>query len=361
MLASGCSRQATQQATVADHSARSATPPSKQAQASVSQPAKKPALAPAKPPANLLRTFSGKAKGLRALAFSPDSSTLLAWGNELQRWDVKTGNLRQAIKLRRMKGKMQTAVFSADNKMVASIYENEQTAESTGQVQLWDAQSGQWRRTLKHIGVAAVAFSPDGKQLFSADDTDDVTHGTNGTGNIKVWELKMGQLKTTFGKKLQYYSLALSTYGKRLIMGENSFVRLWRLNPPKVLWSIEHRKQGFQSQAWSVAFSPDGRLVANSSYEAPIRVWSARSGRLRYELGGGNDFVSHIAFSPDSRTLASNNGSFSTTKIELWDVPKKKLIQTLKGASFPFVFSRDSKTIATSGENGTIQLWQVKK
>lgn len=209
-LASGCSHQSAQQTTVANRSARLSTPASKQDQAYVPQPAKEPTLVPAQPPANLLRTFSGKAKGLRTLAFSADSSTLLAWGDELQRWDVKTGTLRQAIKLRRMKGKMQTAVFSADNKTVASISEDERTAESTGQVQLWDAQSGQLRRTLKHIGVAAVAFSPDGRQLFSADDSIDVTHSFNSTGNIKVWEMKTGQLKTTFGKKSEYYSLALS-------------------------------------------------------------------------------------------------------------------------------------------------------
>ena len=281
----------------------------------------------------------------------------MAWGDELQRWDVKTGTLRQVIKLRRGKGKMHEAVFSPDNKTVASLSKDEKTASSTGQVQLWDVQSGQLRRTLKHIEVAAVAFSPDGRQLFSADDSNDFTRGFDSVGSVKVWDTTTGQLRTTFGKKSEYHSLALSPDGKKLITGENGLIRLWRLHPPTVLWSTDH----LQSQAWSVAFSPDGRLVANSAYEDAIRVWSVQSGRLKHELGDGNDFVNHLAFSPDSRTLASDNGSFSTTKIELWDVPKKKLSQTLKGASFPFVFSRDSKTIATSSENDAIQLWQVKK
>ena len=58
----------------------------------------------------------------------------------------------------------------------------------------------------------------------------------------------------------------------------------------------------------SVAFSPDGKLVASASYDRRVRLWDAVTGAALQKLEGHSSSVTSVAFSPDGKLVASASG-----------------------------------------------------
>ena len=69
----------------------------------------------------------------------------------------------------------------------------------------------------------------------------------------------------------------------------------------------------------SVAFSPNGRMLASTSEDQTLKLWDAASGTELRTLTGHVDKVLSVAFSSDGRMLASA-GSDKTVK--LWDAQR---------------------------------------
>ena len=117
---------------------------------------------------------------------------------------------------------------------------------------------------------------------------------------------------------------------------------------------------GHSNSVRSVAFSRDSRTLASGSWDNTIKLWDVQTQREIVTITGHSNGVLSVAFSPDGRTLAS--GSWDNI-IKLWDVQTQRQIATLTGhSSFvqSLAFSPDGRTLASGSCDKMIKLWDVQ-
>jgi hypothetical protein len=62
---------------------------------------------------------------------------------------------------------------------------------------------------------------------------------------------------------------------------------------------------GHESSVNSVAFSPDGKLIASGSWDKTVRLWDIQGKRVGHPFQGHESFVMSVAFSPDGKLIVS--------------------------------------------------------
>jgi WD40 repeat protein len=238
-------------------------------------------------------TFEGKGGMVWSVAFSPDGATLASASQDgtLRLWEVATGKNTTTIethsRLVRESAGFVCAAFSPDGKAVAvggGPVRRQDGGGVTGEIQLWDLATGKRTATLQgHPGQGcfsnmfavafSVAFSPDGKTLASG-----------GATTVELWETATGKnlttLKQTGGEVV--WRVALSPDGKFLawvgLPWEDTAGAKKLVEREIQVLDVTTGKEaatlrGHPGGVWSVAFSPDGKILALGGMDGTIRLW----------------------------------------------------------------------------------------
>jgi WD40 repeat protein/serine/threonine protein kinase len=202
--------------------------------------------------------------------------------------------------------------------------------------------------------TALIYFNrPDTHTTTSTNKPDNINHQPN-----KITPPHEFSLNRTLDEQQGIiWSVAYAPNGKLVASaGDNRSVLVWDTQS----WQLKYRLEGHQGIINSIAFSPDSSLIASGSSDRTIKLWNANDGAPIRTLSGHSDKVLFLAFSPDSQRLASASEDRS---ISLWNVTSGREDGILRGhnkAVWAVGFSLDGQTLVSAGKDQMIRLWNVK-
>ena len=330
--------------------------------------------------------------------FSPDATQLATASADgtVRVWDVDAHN--PAKLTTRASLPYSALAFSSDSERLA-------VGNVAGEIELWDWKGSQRTRHFRNgepatsardlstnqSGVTAVEFSPDGRQLASAD----------AGGTVRLWDAKTCESQGLLhGQMLRSTSLSFSPDGWQLAVGGmGECARIWDLRTRqckqansllfdalqvlflpdgqrlavRMPWNcLEVLNNDRQDRVWKqsispdvngfLALSPDGKWLATggSRLDQAVHLWAADSGVYQGSLVGHTSEVCAIAFCPDDRTLASGGVDGS---VRLWDLNSRLELMELESGLERvawLAFSADGRAlavIAESSEGGLLHVW----
>jgi len=152
-------------------------------------------------------------------------------------------------------------------------------------------------------------------------------------------------------------SVAFSPDGKLLATaGGDNLVRLLDLATGKEM----HRLEGHSGFIRTVVFSPDGKLLVSAGNGPAALLWDTATGKEVRQFGRHRNGFRLAAFSPDAKTLVTT--AFDE-HIGLWDLATGKELHFFRAhprVPYCVAFLPDSRALVSGGDKeGTLRLWDV--
>ena len=327
------------------------------------------------------RRLAGHTLTVWSAVFSPDGSLIATTSSDqsIRLWDSAT--LQVVSTLHGHGSEVWCAGFSPDGKLLASGSKDQM-------VMLWS--------TTQQKVLDSVPDSREGRPLISPDGTQMLTVGNSGSC---AWSLLEGRVISRLpqpgigfspdGKQIACWApdeaafdwwpltspltrhITLAGVGLDALPFEGcgfsggfetfyafdrtGLARFWDASTGKLLGSVRGPERPIRASA----LSPEGKYFAMSSEHEDVAWLYELSTRNERQLAGHHDFVSGLAFSPDSATLAT--GSMDGT-IRLWETASGRQIAMLPGHMeevTDVAFSSDGSTLASLNRGESVKLWHL--
>jgi WD40 repeat protein len=254
------------------------------------------------------------------------------------------------------------------------------TGDGEGAIKLWTVPDGVGLRTLlegssvkaESPEVLALAFSNDGRFLAAAlvhkhDDEDKPNAGTR--TEITIWDVKIGRvLRTLPGINIAVQSVAFSPDGRLLASGGNSNrVTLWDVATGREFKSF----YGHSKIVDFLMFAPDGAQVSSGNWSVAVDVWTSATGEPVKQFPGSPQLASApltngTLFNSETNRFVLVPFSTATALEGTIIMRDSRTLTTLKEFKWDsglvvksFGLSQSGKTLASGDNNGDVRVWDV--
>jgi WD40 repeat protein len=297
-------------------------------------------------------------------------------------------DVEETLKIAGGQGQLNAVVFSPDGRTLATL--------NAHQVHIWDLDRKRhvtvltdprpWSADEQRSPTRALLFLPDGRLLYAAQE-----------GGVAMFNPASGTVSDTPYRRGQVAArdLSLDREARRLLIGwADGVTELYdvktggplrqgprnasrvTLSPDDKWFAIDQpsrpirleRVEGdaadvnFDRTAGvyyhSLAFSPDGALLAAVAPDHAVIVWDVASRRERLLLRGHNENVNQVAFSPDGSWIATASNDHTA---RVWDARTGQALAVLPGPWFveSVSFSPDGKRLAVGASGNRLSVYEI--
>ena len=282
----------------------------------------------------------------KVIAFSHNGRFVSAvLDSELRIWDVRSGEVFSSLR-----GQARNGVFSLTFAPDSRLLYAGHLLDRHPVLDVWEVATGLPVPDAHSspMSLKVVALSPDGRSL--------ATGGYE--GGVKVRDISTGrdlQSLRTFDDAVVSLTYRPDSQGVAAAVGRDVWLRAWGGEKDRGPVAVQRHAGGVAS----VAFRPDGRVIASCGADDLIQFREVGSGQATIRSNTGAGGHTTVAYSPDGRRVLAvgRDGAVYT-----WDatgvqpgpvlrIPSSKLTEA--------VFSPDSDRIATAGSDRTMRVWDA--
>ncbi|WP_435009326.1 hypothetical protein P12x_000578 [Tundrisphaera lichenicola] len=204
-----------------------------------------------------------------------------------------------------------------------------------------------------------VAVSPDGRKVVSGSAPNFSSGDAQaGAETLIVWDLADGgKTRGVIPIKQSVWSLAITPDGKSIIVPVDNGLSVFDLKTGRRTSALPGPPQ---TNAMSVAVSPDGKIAAGGFNSKQILLWNLKTGKVLRTLRGHTGVILRMAFSPDGQQLASGDSEHS---VRLWDVSTGRAERTLTPEGDPspvtcVTYTPDGSNLVTVSSARGPEFWE---
>jgi WD40 repeat protein len=335
-----------------------------------------------------LRTLDGHSDSVIEVGFSLEGHKLFSFSADdfVKTWDVATG---QELESWPAQSDATCAAFSQNRGLLAS-------ESRTGQLTLWNTSSHELLKETHETDAydqdRDLAFSPDGKLVATADQTQEsirlwsvpslqpiaLLRGGNGfsaltfspdgqwlaaggmDGSVKLWSAHDGWYTVDLPHQTgSIHALCFSSDSKMLAVGTwRGTLEISQISTCKLIRTIDQH-----AICYSAVFSPDNQTIAVITDDSAIHLWDISRVNESKETTihpGHRAGMCSIAFSPDAQLLATGSGDTSIRLTRPTPPKERNVMRGHQGPVLSVAISPDNQTIFSGGTDGTVRLWATQ-
>jgi len=183
-------------------------------------------------------------------------------------------------------------------------------------------------------------------------------------GNVKFWQISDTPLPYQWDEIMEpeTKALAISPDGSRLLVGTSRTFQVWDTLSREKL----HTSESVSPKVYCAAWSPDGKTMAGAGAGGDIVLWHTDDYRELGRIDTSAEFITSIAFSPDSQHLIA--GTFSRRVpappgiVFVCKVSDQSIPHVLSGHRLNVLgvgFTPDGSKILSASDDGSVRIWNM--